>query len=66
MNASMGYLRQYLNAWRDNAGSVRVFFPDNIVSSSSRQAVIEWCSGMSLQASSSSSSSSCLACGQQA
>lgn len=33
MNASMGYLRQYLNAWRDNAGSVRVFFPDNIVSS---------------------------------
>jgi hypothetical protein len=33
MNQSMGYLRQYLNAWRDNAASVRVFFPDNIVSS---------------------------------
>lgn len=29
MNLSMDYLRQYLNAWRDNAANVRVFFPDN-------------------------------------
>lgn len=32
MNWSMGYLRQYLNAFQDQADSIRVFFPDNIVS----------------------------------
>lgn len=25
----MGYLRQFLNAWRDQADTTRVFFPDN-------------------------------------
>jgi hypothetical protein len=32
MNWSMGYLRQYLNAFQDQAAGIRVFFPDNIVS----------------------------------
>ena len=25
----MGYLRQFMNAWRDEAATTRVFFPDN-------------------------------------
>lgn len=32
MNWSMGYLRRFLNAFQDQAASIRVFFPDNIVS----------------------------------
>lgn len=27
--SNMGYLRQFLNAWRDQADTTRVFFPDN-------------------------------------
>jgi hypothetical protein len=30
MNWSMGYLRQYLNAWSDQAAGIRVYFPDNV------------------------------------
>ena len=26
---SMGYLRQFMNAWRDEASTTRIFFPDN-------------------------------------
>ncbi len=25
----MSYLRQFMNAWRDNAATTRIFFPDN-------------------------------------
>jgi hypothetical protein len=32
MNLSMGYLKDYLTAWRAEADGVRIFFPDNVVS----------------------------------
>ena len=31
MNLSMGYLKDFLVAWRTEAEGVRVFFPDNVV-----------------------------------
>ncbi|GAX83064.1 hypothetical protein CEUSTIGMA_g10490.t1 [Chlamydomonas eustigma] len=29
MNACMGYLRQFMNAWRQEASTTRIFFPDS-------------------------------------